>query len=364
MRIIQITPRYFPNMGGVEEVVQKISETLVNRGVQVVVFSVDRTSGLPRGENIEGVLVKRFVPLFSDPLYFPEPSFVASLRKEKADVVHVHNIHTLPPLIAAMCKRGDQKLLLQPHYHRYGQSPFRHSFLELYKRMCSGLIFSKTDVVLANSAYEKEALCEDFPEVRNVFLLPEGIDFDGVVRVKHEPVEPRRILYVGALKHYKNVDKILRGFSNLLKKGEKRFQLVVIGEGPERDSLVNLAEHLRISEFVEWKCRLSREELLSEYAKASVLVQLSPLESFSRVVYDALFVGVPVVVLDFGAFKDLVAEGFAEGVKSLAEADIADALLKATKKTYARISMDGNAFLDWKTYSDRLIDVYEKLIGT
>src|SRR3989337_580941 len=104
----------------------------------------------------------------------------------------------------------------------------------------------------------------------------------------------------------------------------------------------------------------SQEELLSEYAKASGLVQLSPLESFSRVVYDALFVGVPVVVLDFGAFKDLVAEGFAEGVKSLAEADIADALLKATKKTYARISMDGNAFLDWKTYSDRLIDVYEK----
>jgi glycosyltransferase involved in cell wall biosynthesis len=82
------------------------------------------------------------------------------------------------------------------------------------------------------------------------------------------------------------------------------------------------------------------------------------------VVYDALFVGVPVVVLDFGAFKDLVAEGFAEGVKSLAEADIADALLRATEKTYARISMDGNAFLDWKTYSDRLIDVYEKLIGT
>src|SRR3989304_6370304 len=140
MRIMQVTPRYFPSMGGVEVVVQKISETLVERGIPVVVFSVNRSSDLAPVENIGGVLVKRFTSLVADPLYLPEPKFVVSLRKEKADIIHVHNIHTLPPLIVALCRRSDQKLLLQPHYHRYGQSPFRHSFFELYKQGSYGMI--------------------------------------------------------------------------------------------------------------------------------------------------------------------------------------------------------------------------------
>ena len=63
MRILQVTPRYFPIMGGVEVVVQKISETLADRGIEVVVFSLDRSSNLASVDNIRGVPVKRFTSL-------------------------------------------------------------------------------------------------------------------------------------------------------------------------------------------------------------------------------------------------------------------------------------------------------------
>ena len=114
MRIVQVTPRYFPTVGGVEIVVQKISEMLVERGNEVVVYSVDKHPSLPSVENINGVVVKRFTALYDDPLYLPQAKFLLSLRKEKADIIHSHNIHTLPPLFASMCRKGDQKLLLQP----------------------------------------------------------------------------------------------------------------------------------------------------------------------------------------------------------------------------------------------------------
>jgi glycosyltransferase involved in cell wall biosynthesis len=364
MRVIQVTPRYFPSVGGVEEVVRKISETLVERGVQVVVFSVDRSSNVAAFGNIGGVTVKRFAPLFNDPLYLPEPKFVSSLRKENADIIHVHNIHTLPPLIAALCRRADQKLLLQPHYHRYGQSPLRHSLFGLYKRGFFGLIFSRTHAVVANSAYEEKILCEDFPKLRNVHLLPQGLDFNEARRVKHAPVEPKRILYIGALKRYKNVNRILEGFAYLAKNKDGNLRLVVVGDGPERNSLVNLAYELGISGFVEWKSRLSREQLLGEYAKASVFILLSPLESFSRVVYDALIVGVPVVVLNFGALRHLVSSGFAEGVNTLAREDIAAALRKAIENKYVRIPLGSGDFLDWNKYSNRIIETYQQLQET
>ena len=362
MRIVQVTPRYFPTVGGVEMVVQKISEMLVERGNEVVVYSVDKRSSLPSVETINGVVVKRFTALYNDPLYLPQPEFLVSLRKEEADIIHPHNIHTLPLLLASLCRKGDQKLLLQPHYHRYGQSPLRHALFDLYKKSFYNIIFSQSHAILVNSNYERQIISEDFPKAKNVLLLPEGIEVNDAKNVQHRPQEPKRILYVGVLKRYKNVHKILEGFAYLAKNGVNSFRLVIVGDGPERGLLINLASELGISEFVDWKHGLSRQELLSEYAAASVFVMLSPLESFSRVVYDALLIGVPAVVLNFGALSHLVEDDFAEGVNSLAKESVADALLKAMHKTYQRISLNTNSFLDWESYVDRLVGIYQKLL--
>jgi 1,2-diacylglycerol 3-alpha-glucosyltransferase len=361
MRIIQVTPRYFPNVGGVEVVVKKLCETLVRKGIEVTVLSVDRCDGLASVERIDGVVVKRFSPFVNDPLYLPEPRFVAALRDESADVIHVHNIHTLPPLVVAACRHSHSKMVLQPHYHRYGQSPFRQSLFKLYKRGAASVVFSRTHLVMVNSVYEQQVFQEDFPDARHVVLVPEGVDVEDAVRVKHNPVEPKRILYVGGLKRYKNVDRILAGFTFLATREKRRFRLVIVGEGPELNSLLRQANSLGISELIEWKHRLSRQQLLDEYARASVLILLSPLESFSRVVYDALVMGVPVVVLNFGALKHFVASGYAEGVNLLNRESIAEALLQATVKSYNRLSLHSNEFLDWDSYSNRIVELYEKL---
>jgi glycosyltransferase involved in cell wall biosynthesis len=361
MRIIQVTPRYFPTLGGVEVVVQRISEMLVARGNEVVVYSVDKRKDLASIEDVNGVTVKRFTALFGDPLYLPETKFSASLRKEEADILHIHNIHTFPPLIAALNKAESQKLVLQPHYHRYGQTPLRHSLFQLYQKVFYGKLFSKTNLTLANSAYEQQVLQEDFPKLKNVALLPEGLDTTEARTVKHAPVFPKRILFVGALKRYKNVHKLLEGFAWLMHNGECNCRLVIVGDGSERDSLVGLASSLGIGAFVEWKHGLTRAELLDEYATASVFVMLSPLESFSRVVYDALFIGVPVVVYDFGALSHLVTDGFAEGVVSLNPEAVAKALVKTSTKTYRKMSLNSESFLDWESYVNRLTVFYHDL---
>jgi len=362
MHVLQVTPRYFPNIGGVEIVVQRISEMLVAREVKATVYSVDLSPNLPRLQDLNGVLVKRFSPLLDDPFYVPEPGFVVSLRREKADIIHVHNIHTLLPFIVGLSKRPGQKLLLQPHYHRFGQSSFRHALLRLYRYGLSNVFLSRTEAIITNSAYENQIIFEDFPGIKNVFMIPEGMDVDEVKHVKHNPVEPKRILYVGALRRYKNVDKILEGFAYLIKSENTRYRLIIVGEGMEYDFLVNLAHDLGISSFVEWKHGLSREQLLCEYAKASVFILLSPLESFSRVVYDALLIGVPTVVLNFGALSSFVEAGLAEGVNSLNRKEIGEALLKATRKTCTKISEGPNTYLNWKEYSGKIISVYHKLL--
>ena len=362
MHVLQVTPRYFPNVGGVEIVAQKISEMLVARGIEATVYSVDLGPTLPRLQRVNGVVVKRFNPVFGDPFYVPDPEFVTSLRKEQADIVHVHNVHTSLPLIVGQHKRRRQKFLLQTHYHRFGQSPLRHSLLRLYRYGLGSLVSSRIDAIIANSAYENQILREDFPKFSRIITIPEGIDLDEVERVKHSPVEPKRILYIGVLKRYKNVDKILEGFAYLVKNRNARHQLVIVGEGAEHVSLINLANKLGISSSVEWKHGLSRQQLLDEYAKASVFILLSPLESFSRVVYEALLIGVPVVVLNFGALSRLVEADLVEGVNSLDPSEIADGLLNATRKAYIKTSEYSTYFLNSEEYSDKIISVYTKLL--
>jgi len=362
MHVLQVTPKYSPSVGGVETLVKKISETLVENGIDVTVYSVDLNRQLSKQERINQVYVKRFRPLFDDPLFLPEPEFLFDLMHEEAEIIHVHNVHTLPPFLAALSKSAKQKLLLQPHYHRFGQSLFRHSLLRLYKYGLKSLVFPRVDLAIANSSYEERALREDFPEIKNIKLLPEGMDMNEVIHVKRHPEEPRRILYVGVLKRYKNVDKIIEGFSFLLRKENVQSKLVIVGEGPEYEYFVTCAHNLGLDAFVEWKHGLSREQLLDEYARASVFVLLSHLESFSRVVYDALLIGVPAVVLNFGALKDLVRQGLAIGVDSLNPTEIARGLSKALTRNPPRFSNENNTFLEWPEYSRRMINFYYELL--
>jgi glycosyltransferase involved in cell wall biosynthesis len=360
MHVLHVTPRYFPNIGGVEIVAQKLSETLTANDIEATVYSADLSPTLPRTQMVNGVLIKRFSLILSDPFYIPEAKFITSLRREEADIIHVHNVHTLLPLIAVLCKPKKQKLLLQPHYHRFGQSSLRHSLLTLYRYGLSR-VSSKIDASITNSMYEKQIFQEDFPTFKNVLMIPEGIDIEEVKSVRHKPETPKRILYVGGLRRYKNVDKILEGFAHLVKNGNTDYRLIIVGGGSEQGFLTNLADKLDVLSFVEWKSDLTRRELLSEYQKASVFILLSPMESFSRAVYEALLVGVPVVVLNFGALANFVKAGLAEGVNSLNPKEVAEALLRAKGKTNEKIASVFDSFLDWKEYSNKVISTYYKL---
>lgn len=59
MKILQVSPGYFPAIGGVEEHVRNISERLA-RDYEITVFATDPSGELPKEEIINGVLVRRF----------------------------------------------------------------------------------------------------------------------------------------------------------------------------------------------------------------------------------------------------------------------------------------------------------------
>ncbi len=361
MRVLQVTPEYFPNIGGVGIVAQKISESLIAKGASVCVCSVDLDNGQPKQETINGVYVKRSRPIIGNPLYLPVPDFITYIRGEDVDVIHVHNIHTLLPFLVSLLKRGNERLILQPHYHRFGQTAVRHFLFARYKQLIRTMACHRVDCVVANSGYEKRIFSEDFPEFTNVVLVPEGLPLQELESIKWNPVKPARILCVGTLRGYKNIDKVLAAFSKLIKDCQRNLRLVVVGTGPEYTRLAGLSRRLGIADQVYWKQDLSRSQLLSEYSEASVFVSLSFLESFSRVIYEALLIGVPTVTARFGATADLVKSGLVIGVNSLDPDEIAENILKAMEMSSSKLGTDPRYFLSWKKYVDRIWETYNDL---
>lgn len=362
MNILQVTPRYFPNLGGVEIVVKKISELLVERGFQVTVYSMDLCSRTKKVQRINGVLVKRFKPIIGDPLYFPPRKFLEKIKKEHADIIHVHNAHTTIPTFVALSKRKNQKLLLQPHYHKFGQTLTRNLLLYLYKYLLDRLVFPRIEFTITNSLYERKIVHEDFSNCKNIVLIQEGMALAEIKSVKWSPEKPTRILYVGALRKYKNVLSLLQAFAYIIKFGMKSYRLVIIGDGSERDRLINISHKFGIENYVEWKRNLPRKQLLNEYAKAGVFVSLSRLESFSRVIHEAILIGVPSVVQNYGATATIAKAGLAEGVDSLNPETIAKAILKAEKREPIKNREIFQLFLGWEEYVNKILDVYKKAL--
>ena len=247
-----------------------------------------------------------------DPLFLPPLSFLKDLRKEKPAIIHVHNLQNIFPLFVSVFKRKEQLLVLQPHYHRYGQTLLRHLLLELYKIVIPKLILDHSEVIIANSNYEREVIQEDFSSGKKIVVVQEGIAVCELSKVNWCPESPKRILYIGALKKYKKVDILLRAFKILLNQEKIYNRLVIVGDGPDKSRLLNLTNELGLNDYVEWKTNLTRCQLLSEYSKASVFVLLSMLESFSRVVNEAVAIGVPTVVSDNNVFSDFANQGLVE----------------------------------------------------
>src|SRR5205823_10477972 len=96
----------------------------------------------------------------------------------------------------------------------------------------------------------------------------------------------------------------LRAATPLLRSGLAHFTL--IGDGPERSSLEQLARDLGITNAVSFCGWLSHEEVLNRLRSADVVVLPAIREGGGGVVFEALASGAVPVILDWGGPGDIV----------------------------------------------------------
>lgn len=164
------------------------------------------------------------------------------------------------------------------------------------------IFYRFADRIIAVSEGVKADLVEEFNILpRNVEVIHNPIDLKRISELCNNPVEHvffvegvPIILSVGRLVPQKGFDILLKAFSDVIKEMDAR--LIILGEGPEKESLARLANELAIAEKVSF---LGFQNNPYKFiSKADIFVLSSRLEGLPMVVLEAMACDTPVVSTD------------------------------------------------------------------
>jgi len=205
------------------------------------------------------------------------------LRSHDFDIIHTHDPASLNAATKIKRKLG---IPVVATFHGFPTS--RHM---KYAENVDAILAVSGEI---RAVFEKHGM-------KKVHTLPGGVDLSFFKPLNKERCREQLglagkiLLFVGRLIPAKNLHSLLFSFARVQHKiGDAN--LLMIGDGILKNSLMNTASKLGIKEKVKFIEAVSHEDLPIYYNAADVFVLPSFFESFSLVSLEAIACGVPVVI--------------------------------------------------------------------
>jgi glycosyltransferase involved in cell wall biosynthesis len=337
VRILQLSPGYPPDPGGVERHVQEISEALVRLGHEVTVLALGDPGAAagPARSPSDGPEVLRVPARTVGPFLLP-----AGLRRRLTelarshDVLHVHNYHSPLPLVALGAASGIP-VLVSPHFHGGGHTPLARLAHPVYQRLFRSVLPRAAGLVFVSAA-ELERFRREFGDPVPGVVVHNGVrpappggrpTGPGPTGPEADPL----VLSVGRLERYKRVDLLVQALAALPM--DRRWRAVVVGDGPELPRLRALVGRLaeqgagHLPARIRFAGRVDDPTLDRLLGTARLTVSTSEHEAFGMAALDAVAAGCPVLASDLPAHRELT--GLAPGWIRLWHPDRGTAALAA-----------------------------------
>jgi len=199
---------------------------------------------------------------------------------------------------------------------------------------------------------------------KNICIIPNGVDLKRINSILPHN-ETSDIIFVGRLIREKNVDLLIRAMG-ILSHENKNYQLLIIGDGPERETIerlireLSLESHVRMIGFQD-----DHDEIIARMKSAKMCVLPSTREGFGIAALEALACGLPVVTVDHkaNAIRDLITEktGF---ICTLSAKDLADKIRTALERhaEMKEACIATAASFDWDCIAADVEDYYRDVI--
>ncbi len=155
--------------------------------------------------------------------------------------------------------------------------------------------------VIVPSVFLKNIVANWDYQVKEINVIPNGFVAQPPEEIKIR-LPPQYLVCVGRLIPLKQFDRAIK----LLKVLSAQYHLVIVGDGPLKNKLANLAGKLNLKDRVHLLGRLSIKQTLSVIKNSRLLLLLSTSESFPHVILEAMAVSVPVLASNTGALPEII----------------------------------------------------------
>ncbi len=319
---VALTSDWFaPRVGGIELQMQDLARELHARGHEVHI--VTTTPGPPA---FEGIPVHRQqVPMVKGwdvavPNLLRIPVAVRAIRQVQPDIVHAHGMFSVTAIGTLIAARHLGIPCVSTH----------HSLLPGGNMWAARAVFAvfsyRADVVSAVS----QAAATDARRAsgrRRIPVLPNGLHLGQWTRPHHEPPD-LHVVSVMRLAKTKQPAALVAAVPGLIAgvPASRGVRVTIVGDGPERANLEQMARDLGVAGHITFAGELSRERVRDMLHSASLFALPCQAEAFGIAVLEARGAGLPVVAMNRGGIPEIVEHG-RHGLLANSEQEFADHLV-------------------------------------
>jgi len=403
LRILAVSPVYWPCVGGGERLLGTILERLVERGHEATVLTTDAArhpdmfgttgAGLPPREARNGVQIQRIAPgggfvgkvarrvnrmrgvhrslqaitagLSEGATALPSPlGFLPALLRVQADVVLTANWWSAVPVVAAYVANTRRIPVVSLPLLHIERPWATRRVLRRVLPLCARTVA----LTPSEAAHERSLGARRTAVIGGAIDAEWGRSADGVaLRRRHGLGDHPVVAFVGRQDEFKGAPTLIRAM-RLVWQQRPDARLMLAGQSAHRDGVTKAALEALVPEERERVVEVddfTDAEAPDVFAACDVLAQPSIEESFGLVLIEAWMMGRPVIGASIPATRDLVND--AEDGLIVPPADppaLADAILRlvASPETRARMGERGRAKVLAQYTTSTMIDAWESLL--
>lgn len=356
LRLLVVTPRFAPLVGGVEHHVEEVARRTAEYA-DVTVLTTDTSGSLPAEQTVRGVRVVRVRAWPRDRDWRFARGIGRIVAEGDWDLVHVQSYHTaVAPLAMRAAARAGVPYVVT--FHGGGHSSRLRRVLRRPQQSLLRPLLARAAKLVAVADFEAEHFSRHLRIPRERFaVIPNGSDLPAAPAVERDGLA---IGSVGRLERYKGHHRVIEAMPLVLAQ-EPGARLHVLGSGPYGEPLRRLAQRLGVDDAVAVRAIPSsdRAEMARALAGLSLVVLMSEFETHPLAVLEALALGTPALVADTSGLHELAARGLVRAVPvDSTPAELARAILDDLRRPR---EVPHLALPTWDTCAEELRRVYEEV---
>ncbi|NOZ03831.1 MAG: glycosyltransferase family 4 protein [FCB group bacterium] len=224
----------------------------------------------------------------------------------KPDLVFAHSSLWAGAALAELSKSLNIPFVVSEHLKEF-LAPKQFT---TFQKTCIQRSHAAARRIIVTSTALESAIATQFPDTRNkLVLIPNPADINAFPLKPPGLIQTDQFVFIttALFRPEKRIDLLLNAFKQLLRSYPNSY-LRIVGDGPEKRKLMQLAERLEIRNRVEFCGFLDKQTISQKLLQSDAFVLASEVETFGVALIEAMACGLPVVSTRCGGPNDIVTE--------------------------------------------------------